>query len=195
MNRVAEIKRKTAETNIELKLNIDGTGANEISTGIGFLDHMIQQLSKHGFFDIYLFAQGDTHIDYHHTVEDVGIVLGQGFKEALGDRSGIKRFASLSCPLDEALAQVSLDLSGRPHLTYNVEVKSPKVGDFDSELFKEFWQAFANHAGITLHINKLSGENTHHIIEATFKGVAQGLDSATQIDPRIQGVRSSKGVL
>ncbi len=194
--RKASIERKTKETDINLSINIDGVGISEIDTGIPFFDHMIEQLARHGFFDIKLKAIGDNHIDYHHTVEDVGIALGQAFNKALGDKKGIKRFASVITPLDEASVQVSLDISGRPHLTYTPKLmQSGFIKDFDAQLFNEFWQAFVNNANITLHIVKLTGINTHHIVEASFKGVAQALDAATQIDPRRNEIPSTKGTL
>ncbi len=194
--REASIERKTKETDISVYFNVDGVGISEIDTGIPFFDHMLDQLARHGFFDIKLKAVGDNHIDYHHTVEDVGIALGQAFNKALGDKKGIKRFSSVITPLDEASVQVSLDVSGRPHLTYNPKLmKSGFIKDFDAQLFNEFWQAFVNNAGITLHIVKLTGINTHHIVEASFKGVAQALDVATQVDPRRTGIPSTKGTL
>ncbi len=195
MMRTATIKRQTAETNISTSLNIDGTGKSEIATGIGFFDHMLLLLTKHGFFDLQLTTQGDLHVDGHHTVEDTGIVLGQAFAKALGDKNGIKRYGTAFVPMDEALAMVSLDISGRPFLVFDVAIPSERIGDFDSELTEEFLRALSVHAGLTLNVRLLSGKNSHHIVEAIFKALGRALDEATSIDERIVGVMSSKGML
>jgi imidazoleglycerol-phosphate dehydratase len=176
-------------------LNLDGNGNSEIQTGMPFFDHMIEILARHGLFDLKLKAQGDIEVDYHHTVEDVGLALGQAFKEALGDKQGIRRFGESSVPLDESLARVVVDLSGRPYLSYNVQIRPGRVGTFDTDLPHEFFQAFTNQLGLNLHINVAQGENPHHIIEACFKACARALDEATRIDPRIEGVLSTKGSL
>ncbi len=193
--RKADKKRKTAETNIELILNIDGKGKSDINTGIGFMDHMLTLLAKHGLFDIKLKCKGDLDVDFHHTVEDIGIVLGTAFKEALGTKEGIRRYSDKYTPMDESLCLVVIDISGRPHLSFNVNFEKDKVGVFDTELIKEFFLAFVNTCGMTLHIKKVYGENTHHIIEAVFKGFGRTLDEATQIDSRIDGILSTKGVI
>ncbi|MBP2660660.1 MAG: Imidazoleglycerol-phosphate dehydratase [Firmicutes bacterium] len=195
MMRTATMKRQTAETNISTTLNIDGTGKSEIATGIGFFDHMLLLLTKHGFMDLQLIAQGDLQVDGHHTVEDTGIVLGQALAEALGDKSGIKRYGTAFVPMDEALAMVSLDISGRPFLVFDVAIPSERIGDFDSELTEEFLRALSVHAGLTLHVRLLSGKNSHHIVEAIFKALGRALDEAASIDERIVGVMSSKGML
>ncbi|MDF2634663.1 MAG: Imidazoleglycerol-phosphate dehydratase [Pelosinus sp.] len=195
MMRTATIKRQTAETNISTSLNIDGTGKSEIATGIGFFDHMLLLLTKHGFFDLQLTTQGDLHVDGHHTVEDTGIVLGQAFAKALGDKNGIKRYGTAFVPMDEALVMVSLDISGRPFLVFDVAIPSERIGDFDSELTEEFLRALSVHAGLTLNVRLLSGKNSHHIVEAIFKALGRALDEATSIDERIVGVMSSKGML
>jgi imidazoleglycerol-phosphate dehydratase len=195
MIRTAMIKRQTAETNISTTLNIDGTGKGDITTGIGFFDHMLVLLTKHGFFDLQLTTKGDLHVDGHHTVEDTGIVLGQAFAKALGDKKGIKRYGTAFVPMDEALAMVSLDISGRPFLVFDVTIPFERVGDFDSELTEEFLRALSVHAGLTLHVRLLSGKNSHHIVEAIFKALGRALDEATTIDARIVGVMSSKGML
>jgi imidazoleglycerol-phosphate dehydratase len=189
------MKRQTAETNISTTLNIDGTGKSEIATGIGFFDHMLLLLAKHGFMDLQLIAQGDLQVDGHHTVEDTGIVLGQALAKALGDKSGIKRYGTAFVPMDEALAMVSLDISGRPFLVFDVAIPSERIGDFDSELTEEFLRALSVHAGLTLHVRLLSGKNSHHIVEAIFKALGRALDEAASIDERIVGVMSSKGML
>jgi imidazoleglycerol-phosphate dehydratase len=193
MSRSSHHDRKTKETTIALSLELDGTGAASASTGIPFFDHMLEQLGKHGGFDLDIEAVGDLEIDLHHTVEDVGIVLGTALKEALGDKAGVRRFASALVPLDEALVQVALDLSGRPFLVYDVDPVSEWIGTFDPQLAEEFWRAFAFGAGITLHIRSLSGRNGHHIIEASFKGVARALRDAVAIEGT--GVPSTKGTL
>lgn len=195
MMRTATIKRQTAETNISIALNIDGTGKSDIATGIGFFDHMLLLLTKHGFFDLQLITEGDLHVDGHHTVEDTGIVLGQAFTEALGDKRGMKRYGTAFVPMDEALAMVSLDISGRPFLVFDVAIPSERIGNFDSELTEEFLRALSVHAGLTLHVRLLSGKNSHHIVEAIFKALGRALDEATSMDERIVGVMSSKGML
>ena len=194
--RSGEINRVTKETNVFVQIDIDGSGQCDVSTGIGFLDHMIQQLSSHGLFDIKVNAKGDTHIDDHHTNEDVGIAIGQALSKALGDRIGIKRFGHFLAPLDEALIQVVVDCSGRPHLSFDLNIPSQKVGNYDTELVKEFFAALSSNSGLTLHIRQLSGTNTHHIVEASFKSFARALRMATEIDPRRSSqIPSSKGVL
>ena len=194
--RSGEISRVTKETEVFVQIDIDGSGQCDVSTGIGFLDHMIQQLSSHGLFDIKVSASGDTHIDDHHTNEDVGIAIGQALSKALGDRAGIKRFGHFLAPLDEALIQVVVDCSGRPHLSFDLDIPSQKVGTYDTELVKEFFAAIASNSGLTLHIRQLAGDNTHHIVEATFKSFARALRMATEIDPRRSSqIPSSKGVL
>ena len=195
MKREAEITRDTRETHIEVRLNIDGTGRSKIKTGVGFLDHMLELFAKHGFFDLTVTATGDLHVDDHHTVEDVGICLGEAFIRAVGDKVGICRFGNSVVPMYEALARVDLDLCGRPYFHYDTPLGSGKVGTFDVELVEEFFHGFANHSGTTLHINVPSGTNRHHVIEAIFKAVAKALDSATGIDKRVSGVLSTKGAL
>jgi imidazoleglycerol-phosphate dehydratase len=193
MSRSSQQHRETKETKIELTLDVDGTGQASASTGIPFFDHMLEQLGKHSGWDLRIEAEGDLEIDTHHTIEDVGIVLGTAFKDALGDKAGVRRFASAVVPLDEALVQVALDLSGRPFLVYEVDPKSDWIGTFDPQLTEEFWRAFAFAAGITLHMRSLSGKNGHHIIEASFKGVARSLRDAVKIEGT--GVPSTKGAL
>ena len=193
--RTSVIKRKTGETSISLSLNIDGKGKSSVNTGIPFFDHMLTLFAKHGLFDLKLTAKGDIKVDYHHTVEDVGICLGQAFKEALGDKKGIVRYGESKVPMDEALAEVIIDISGRPHLTYNVPFEKTKFIDFDVEVVKEFFEAFVLNAGITVHINMIRDGNMHHIIEAIFKAFAVTLSKAYAIDPRKKGVPSTKGVL
>jgi imidazoleglycerol-phosphate dehydratase len=193
MSRSSQQHRETKETKIELALDVDGAGQATASTGIPFFDHMLEQLGKHGGWDLRIEAEGDLEIDTHHTIEDVGIVLGTAFKEALGDKAGVRRFASAVVPLDEALVQVALDLSGRPFLVYEVDPRSEWIGTFDPQLAEEFWRAFAFAAGITLHMRSLSGKNGHHIIEASFKGVARSLRDAVKIEGT--GVPSTKGAL
>ncbi len=195
MTRSATIQRKTNETDINLSLNIDGSGKYEVKTSVPFLDHMLSLMAKHGHFDLHIHAKGDIEIDYHHTVEDVGIVLGQAFRQALGDMAGIRRFGESKVPMDETLAEAVLDISGRPGLVYNVQMPKGKVGDFDVELAYDFFKAVTNHAGITLHINVPYGENLHHIIEAVFKAFGRAMDMATGIDGRSTGVPSTKGLL
>lgn len=194
--RTAEITRKTAETDIYLKLNLDGKGECSIETGIGFLDHMLVLFAKHSRFDLTVNCKGDTYVDGHHTTEDIGISLGQAFKEAIGDKRGINRYASTMLPMDEALILTAVDISGRPYLRYNLEIPAPMVGDFDTELVREFLVAFAFNAGVTLHVKQLDGVNSHHIIEGAFKSLARTLKSAAQVDESLGGeIPSSKGVL
>jgi imidazoleglycerol-phosphate dehydratase len=194
--RKAKIARKTKETDIVVAVALDGVGKAEISTGIGFLDHMLEQLARHSLIDLSVKAKGDLHIDQHHTTEDVGIALGQALLEALGDRAGIARYGDVHLPMDEALTRCAVDVSGRPYLVWKVAFTRPKVGDFDTELFREFFQAFAQNAGITLHIETLYGENNHHIAETCFKALARALRAAVALDPR-EGARvpSTKGSL
>jgi imidazoleglycerol-phosphate dehydratase len=194
MARKAAIERKTKETAISLSIDLDGTGGAEISTGIPFFDHMLSLMAMHGLFDLILQAKGDLEVDFHHTVEDVGIVLGEGIKQALGDRAGIRRYGEALVPMDEALSQVVLDISGRPYLGYRVKPRG-KVKDFNLELVESFFKAVADHAGITLHIDLLRGTNRHHIVEAIFKGFGRALDAATCLDERRTGVPSTKGKL
>lgn len=193
--RQSKIARKTYETDLELELNIDGTGKSTIDTGVGFFDHMLTHISKHGLFDLNVKCDGDLEVDQHHTVEDIGIALGQAFAEALGNKEGITRYATVTTPMDEALSTVSVDISGRAYLVYHVEGLKDKVGDFDTELVQEFFQAFASNAKVTLHINLQYGTNTHHIIESIFKGFGRCLDQATLKNPRIEGIPSTKGLL
>ncbi len=193
--RTSAIKRKTGETNISISLNIDGKGKSSIKTGIPFFDHMLTLFSKHGLFDIKLSAKGDINVDFHHTVEDVGICLGQAFKEALGGKYGIVRYGESKVPMDEALAEVIIDISGRPHLTYNVPFEKTKFIDFDVEVVREFFEAFVLNSAITVHVNLIRGRNMHHIIEAVFKAFAVTLSKACAIDPRKKGIPSTKGVL
>ncbi len=194
--RKASIARKTRETEIKVSANLDGTGTGKISTGIGFFDHMLDQLAKHGGLDLDILAKGDLHIDDHHTVEDTGIALGQAVREALGDKAGVRRYASSYLPMDETLSRVTVDISGRPFLVWRVDFTSPKIGTFDTELVREFFQAFSQHAGITLHVETLYGVNSHHIAESCFKGLARALYTALEIDPRQEGtVPSTKGSL
>ena len=195
MGRTAKTERKTKETEIAVELDLDGSGNAEIETGMPFFDHMLEIFARHGLFDLKLKAKGDIKVDYHHTVEDVGLTLGQAFKQALGDKAGISRFGEATIPLDEALTQVVVDLSGRPYLAYNVKIRPGRVGDFDTDLPHEFFQAFANQLGMNLHINVSQGENPHHIIEASFKALARAMAKATRIDERIKGVLSTKGSL
>ncbi|MEO1608944.1 MAG: imidazoleglycerol-phosphate dehydratase HisB [Pseudomonadota bacterium] len=196
MTRSATIKRVTKETSIEALLNLDGTGDYDISTGVGFLDHMLEQLSRHSLIDIKLRAEGDLHIDFHHTVEDTGIVLGQALAQALGDRTGITRYADCHLAMDETLTRCAIDVSGRPYLIWNVTFTRDKIGGMDTELFREWFQAFAQNAGITLHIATLYGENNHHIAETCFKALARTLKMAVSIDPRqANRIPSTKGSL
>ena len=194
--RTATRTRQTKETKIEVAVNLDGTGDYEVSTGIGFLDHMLEQLSRHSLIDLKVAAEGDLHIDFHHTTEDTGIVIGEAVREALGDFKGLTRYGSATIPMDETCTRVSLDVSQRPYLIWKVAFTKPKLGDMDTELFKEWFQAFAQAAGITLHIENLYGENNHHIVESCFKGLARALREAIEIDPRKSDVvPSTKGVL
>lgn len=195
MTRAAAIERVTNETRIKLSLNVDGKGDAKICTSVPFLDHMLNLFARHGLFDLEVEACGDIDIDFHHTVEDIGIVLGEAFKQALGDKKGIRRYGQATVPMDETLASVAIDISGRSYLVYHVALPKVKIGEFDVELAREFFQAFANHCGLNLHINVMYGENVHHIIEACFKAVARAMDLATQFDPRVDGVMSTKGVL
>ena len=194
--RTAEIQRKTAETDIFLSLTVDGTGKCEIDTGCGFLDHMLTLFARHGRFDLTVTCKGDTQVDYHHSAEDIGIALGSAFSEALSDMKGIKRYADIILPMDEALILEAIDVSGRSYLSYEVEIPTAKVGDFDTELVFEFFEAFVRRANITLHIRELAGENSHHIIEGVFKSVARSLRAAVKIDPETANeIPSTKGVL
>ena len=194
-NRTSNIERKTNETNISLSLNLDGEGKRSVSTGIGFFDHMLDLFAKHALFDLEIKATGDTNVDFHHTVEDVGICVGLAVKEALGDKAGIVRFSNVSVPMQESLANIALDISGRSALVFNAKLDSKKIGDFDSELIKEFLEAFTVNAGLNLHVDVPYGENAHHIAEAIFKGMAKAIDRATRIDERTNEVPSTKGVL
>ncbi|HJO97495.1 MAG: imidazoleglycerol-phosphate dehydratase HisB [Rhodospirillales bacterium] len=194
--RSASVERATKETSIAVTVNLDGTGAYDVATGVGFLDHMLEQLSRHSLIDLTVKAEGDLHIDFHHTTEDVGIAVGEAVNQALGERKGIRRFGSAMSPMDETLTRVALDASNRPYLVWKVDFQRPKLGDMDTELFKEWFQAFAQAAGITLHIENLYGDNNHHIIESCFKGLARSLRQAFEIDPRRSNeVPSTKGVL
>ena len=194
--RIASRARQTKETQISVSVNLDGTGEYDVSTGIGFLDHMLEQLSRHSLIDLQVKAEGDLHIDFHHTTEDTGIVLGEAVREALGDFKGLTRYGSAIIPMDETRTRVSLDVSQRPYLCWMVEFTKPKLGDMDTELFKEWFQAFAQSAGITLHVENLYGENNHHIIESCFKALARALRQAIEIDPRkADAIPSTKGVL
>ena len=194
-NRRATIERVTSETQVKVELVLDGTGRGQIQTTIPFLDHMLTLLAKHGFFDLTVQAKGDTDIDDHHTIEDVGIVLGDALKQALGSKEGIRRFGWASIPLDETLAQVTVDLSGRPYLVYHIALPQRRIKTFDLGLFEDFFQAFTTHAALNLHVNLLYGRNPHHIMEAVFKALAKALDQATGLDGRVSGVPSTKGRL
>ena len=194
--REASIARKTTETEIDVRIRLDGEGRYSVSTGVGFLDHMLEQLARHGLVDLDLTAKGDLHIDAHHTTEDTGIAVGQAVSAALGDRKGIRRYGHAYVPMDEALVRVALDLSNRPYLIWHVELPAQKLGSMDTELFREWFQAFAQHAGATLHVECLYGTNTHHIVEACFKALARALRLAAEIDPRrSDAVPSTKGSL
>jgi imidazoleglycerol-phosphate dehydratase len=194
--RIAKVNRKTKETSIEAEVNLDGKGVYNIDTGIGFLNHMLEQLSKHSLVDINLKAKGDLHIDLHHTTEDSGIVIGEAIAKALGDKKGIKRYAHAYIPMDETLSRVSLDISNRPYLVWNVKLKVEKLGEMDTELFKEWFQAFSQSAGITLHVENIYGDNSHHIIESCFKGLARALRLALEKDARAgDSLPSTKGML
>ncbi len=194
--RKSSVERSTNETTIQATVNIDGDGVYAISTGIGFLDHMLEQVSRHSLIDIEIKAQGDLHVDFHHTVEDSGIALGEAVSKALGDRKGIRRFGNVTSPMDETLSRISLDASNRPYLLWNVTMPTEKLGEMDTQLFREWFQAFAMAAGLTLHVENLYGTNSHHIIESCFKGLARALRVAFEIDPRQSAdVPSTKGVL
>ena len=194
--RTGSIKRTTNETDISVELNIDGTGSYDVETGVGFFDHMLEQLSRHSLMDLKVRAKGDLHIDAHHTSEDVGIAIGQAFKQALGDMKGITRYAALDLPMDETLTRAAVDVSGRPYLVWNVDFTRDKIGDYDTELFREFFTAFAQNAGITLHVQNIYGENNHHIAETCFKAVARVLRMAATIDPRAaDSLPTTKGKL
>jgi imidazoleglycerol-phosphate dehydratase len=194
--RKAKISRKTKETNIALELNLDGTGAHTVSTTIPFLDHMLSLMAKHGLMDLKVKATGDTEVDFHHTVEDVGIVLGEALKKALGDMKGIRRYGAASVPMDEALAQASLDISGRPYLVYNAALKKrSKIRNFDADLVEDFLHAFVTKAQVTLHVNIPYGRNNHHMLEAAFKALGRAISEAVELNPRVKGVPSTKGKL
>jgi imidazoleglycerol-phosphate dehydratase len=194
-NRTATIERNTKETSIKLSLNLDGSGKSELNSGIPFLDHMLEQISRHGLIDLTIDAKGDLEIDAHHTVEDIGICLGEALREAVADKAGVVRYGHAYVPLDEALSRVVLDLSGRPGLEYNISFPKETVGGFDIELFKEFFQAISNHGRITLHIDAIRGDNNHHIIETVFKAFGRALRMAVESDPRVTGIPSTKGAL
>ena len=194
--RQASVERKTRETRIEVSVNLDGTGQYDVSTGIGFLDHMLEQLARHSLIDLKVRAEGDLHIDYHHTNEDTGIAVGEAVSQALGDRAGITRYGAATIPMDETLTRVSLDASNRPYLIWKVKFTRPKLGDMDTELFKEWFKAFAQAAGVTLHVETVYGSNSHHIAESCFKGLARSLRQAVELDARrAEDVPSTKGVL
>src|ERR687894_935521 len=196
MMRSASVSRRTAETDVAVSIALDGTGKAEIATGVGFLDHMLELFARHGLFDLTVRVTGDLHVDQHHTTEDAGIALGQAFVQALGDKKGIARYADLHLPMDETLSRVALDISGRPFLVFRTRFPTEKIGAFDTELVREFFQAFAMNAGITLHVETLYGENSHHIAESCFKGLARALRQAVALDPREEGrVPSTKGTL
>ena len=193
--RTAEVHRKTGETEVRLALNLDGMGDHDVATGVGFLDHMLELLARHGLLDLMVQAAGDTHVDFHHTTEDVGICLGRALAEALGDKAGIVRYGSIALPMEDALVTVALDFSGRPMLVWDCRFPAAKVGDFDTELVREFFQAVANEAKLNLHVVRHHGVNAHHVAEACFKGLARAVRQAVAVDPRQSGVPSSKGVL
>jgi len=194
--RKASVERNTKETEIQVEIGLDGTGTYDVSTGIGFLDHMLEQLSRHSLMDLTVRAKGDLHIDFHHTTEDSGYAVGEAFSQALGDRKGIVRYGNALIPMDETLTRVALDCSNRPYLVWKVDFPTPKLGDMDTELFKEWFQAFAQSAGLTLHVENLYGANSHHIVESCYKGLARSLKMAIDIDPRqANAVPSTKGVL
>ena len=195
MTRTATVKRKTRETDIELTFAVDGSGRADISTGIGFFDHMLELFTKHGLFNLQLKAKGDLNVDAHHTVEDVGLALGQALREALGDKKGLCRYGWCLLPMDDALARIALDCSGRPYLAYEAPEDAGSIGDFPFQLLEEFLRAFCVQGGLNLHVTLLDGRDTHHMAEAVFKGLARALDQATQIDSRVQGVPSTKGQL
>ncbi len=193
--RKAEIRRKTRETDIALELSLDGSGVTQLDTGVGFFDHMLDAMARFGFLDLKITCKGDLKVDGHHTVEDVGICLGQAIKEALGDKQGICRVGQALFPMDESLAQVALDICGRSHLTFEADIKAPRCGEYDTQLTLEFFRAVAQNAGMTLHMMILHGQNAHHMTEALYKAFGKALDEAVSIDPRIQGVQSTKGAL
>jgi len=193
--RRARVTRSTKETDVSVELNVDGRGRAEADTGVPFLNHMLDILARHGFCDLSVRARGDLDVDQHHTVEDVGLTLGQALREALGEKIGIRRFGDAACPLDEALVTAVVDLSGRPYLAYNLRIKQARVGTFDTELVHDFFLALTNQVGMNLHLNQVQGRNPHHIIEAAFKAFARALDAAKQVDPRVEGVPSTKGSL
>ena len=193
--RIAHVDRKTRETAVKIALKLEGGGRGESASGVPFLDHMLESFARHGFFDLKVEAKGDLHIDEHHTVEDVGIVLGKAFAQALGDRSGIKRYGEATVPLDEALCSVVVDISGRSYLAYNVPITAERVGSFQTELVHDFMKALADNVGMNLHVNMIGGRNPHHVIEATFKALARAMDTATSLEPRVAGVLSTKGTL
>jgi imidazoleglycerol-phosphate dehydratase len=196
MDRSAKIDRKTKETDIEIELNIDGKGLAEIETGIPFFDHMLSLMAAHGFIDIRLSAKGDTEVDYHHTVEDLGICLGTAISKALGDKKGIRRYGQATVPMDESLASVVIDISNRPLLAYRVSIRESKTGNFDVRLLKEFFRALVNYSGITMHVDLLSGKDPHHVAESIFKAFGRALDMATRIEERLEGnIPSTKGIL
>jgi imidazoleglycerol-phosphate dehydratase len=193
--RAADVERKTRETQVKVALKVDGTGHGEIATGVPFLDHMLESFARHGFFDLKVEAHGDLHIDEHHTVEDVGIVLGRAFRQALGDRSGIRRFGEATVPLDEALCTAVVDISGRSYLSYEVPVAQERVGNFQTELVQDFMKAFSDEAGLNLHLHLHAGRNPHHVIETVFKSFARAMDQASSLEPRVSGLLSTKGTL
>jgi imidazoleglycerol-phosphate dehydratase len=193
--RKAEVSRNTNETRIAVKLDLDGTGQASIATGVPFLDHMLEQVARHGVFDLAISAKGDLHIDAHHTVEDVGIALGQAFAKAVGDKSGVRRYGHAYVPLDEALSRAVVDLSGRPGLEYSIKFSRARIGEFDVDLVHEFFQGFVNHAHVTLHVDNIKGSNAHHQAETAFKAFARALRMAAEPDPRVKGVPSTKGSL
>ena len=195
MARQAQVTRNTNETQISVSLNLDGSGKSQLATGVGFLDHMLDQIARHGVFDLEVNAQGDLHIDAHHTVEDIGITIGQAFAKAVGNKSGVRRYGHAYVPLDEALSRVVVDLSGRPGLVCKVDFVRARIGEFDVDLMHEFFQGFVNHALVTLHIDNLRGDNAHHQAETVFKAFGRALRMAVEIDPRTQGVPSTKGSL
>ena len=195
MARTASIERVTRETQIRLSLDVDGAGVGKICTSVPFLDHMLSLFARHGLFDLQVEATGDIDIDFHHTVEDIGIVLGDAFRKALGDKQGIRRYGNAVVPMDETLASATVDISGRPYLVYEVSLPKVKIGEFDVELVREFFVAFANNCGTNLHVRLMYGDNVHHIVEACFKAFARAMDEATRLDDRIKGVMSTKGML
>jgi imidazoleglycerol-phosphate dehydratase len=196
MARIGEIRRRTKETNLHVRLDLDGRGEAQVRTGIGFLDHMLEALARHALLDLTVEGEGDLHVDGHHTVEDTGLALGQALAQALGDRAGIRRFGDALVPLDEALVRAVIDVSGRPYLSYNIEIaKWQMLGDYDVFLTPEFFRALVLNAGLTAHLDLMRGDNPHHIVEATFKAFARALDAATSLDPRVTGVPSTKGAL